>query len=145
MELINKNPSKNECVIVGAYNALIWSNKPTNYREIKRVAKEQYGFSKKTAMLGENIDPFFRHFQIKAKPVVAGTSICEILDFIFEGKAVLIAYKRKGTKSGHMVMVTPQLQVINPSDDICDWKSLLKNIAKGKIEYSAWILKGSKV
>jgi hypothetical protein len=143
MELINKNPSKNECAIVATYNASVWCGRALNYKAIKKVASKEYGFKKESGTPMPNICGLLAHFKIKAKPVPAGKSVLDVLDILSSGRAILIGYSIKGNgKLGHIAMVTPSFKLINPEPVMPTWADLFKHLAYGNLEFSVWTLQG---
>jgi hypothetical protein len=145
MELINKNPSKNECAIVATYNACVWNGRTLSYKAIKSVASKEYGFKKQTGTPMTNICGLLAHFKIKAKPVPAGKSVLDVLDILSSGRAILIGYNIKGNnKVGHIAMVTPGFKLINPEPFMPTWADLLKHLAHGNLDFSVWTLQGKR-
>jgi hypothetical protein len=144
VELINKNPKKNECVIVATYNALAWTGRSVDYKEIRKVAKTQFGYTRKTGVKSDNISGMLEHFGVNAKQMKIGKTLFEGIDSLFRGKAVLICYHFKGRTMGHMAMVTPDFQLVNPEDSLPNWPSLFKAIYNGNVNFCVWILRGKK-
>jgi hypothetical protein len=142
VELINKNPKRNECAIVATFNALSWSGKPTNYKRIKRTAIEQFGFKSAVGTPSENISKMFCHFGVPFKRMKNYKTFLDVIDTLFKGKAVVILYNYKGQRMGHISMVTPKLQLVNPCKTITDWNVLSRSIMDDELDFSVWVLKG---
>lgn len=139
MKFLRKNVERKGCGVLTAYNACHWAGIPLEYKDVSLAARAWCGFKNnglKFKMLGK----LLRELNVPHKLLRKGTPVNVALNALWDGHAVVFAYRELDATAGHAILLTPDFKIVNPDYKYKKWNDLFNDICASKVEFNAWVL-----
>lgn len=133
---IGNNKKLGDCVIVGVYNALAFLGRRVAYWKIEDVAINYFNYTPSTGFPTENLDDFFRFWEIDNELLDATG---QVEKHILNGNCSVAIIKSSEKSSWHFIFLKPgENRTIEVINDYRQWVDIVLEHSRKELQVAIW-------